>query len=58
MVKFVPVVEEAEQVDEETSRRPQIQRYFAFVNGNEDVFLVQHLLFSKVFWGYDFFFEK
>ena len=58
MVKFVPVVEETEQVDEETSRRPQIQRYFAFVNGNEDVFLVQHLLFSKVFWGYDFFFEK
>jgi hypothetical protein len=57
IVKFIPVVEEVEEDEDQTKTRPKIQRYFAFVNGNEDVFLVQHLLFSKIFWGYDFFFE-
>lgn len=57
MVKFIPVVEEVEVEADQSKTRPQIQRYFAFVNGNEDVFLVQHLLFSKIFWGYDFFFD-
>jgi hypothetical protein len=58
VVKFIPVVEEVEESEDQTKSRPKIQRYFAFVNGNEDVFLVQHLLFSKIFWGYDFFFES
>ncbi len=57
-VKFIPVVEQIE-VDEETeaATRPAVQRYFAFANGNEDVYLVQGLLFNKIFWGYDFFFK-
>ncbi len=59
IVKFVPVVEQVE-VDEDTeaSSRPAVQRYFAFVNGNEDVYLVQGLLFNKIFWGYDYFFKN
>lgn len=58
-VKLISVVENV-QVDEGNleETRPDIQRYFAFVNGNEDVFLVQDLLFKKVFWGYDFFFTR
>jgi|AntRauTorckE5430_2_1112549.scaffolds.fasta_scaffold02023_1 hypothetical protein len=58
IVKFIPVLEDVESHEDQTKTRPKIQRYFAFVNGNEDVFLVQHLLFGKVFWGYDFFFES
>lgn len=59
-VKLIPVIEQVEQKSEDdlTETRPDIQRYFAFINGNEDVFLVQDLLFKKVFWGYDFFFTK
>jgi hypothetical protein len=57
-VKFIPVVEEVEEVEENVKSRPKIERYFAFVNGNEDVFLVQQLLFGKIFWGYDSFFEQ
>lgn len=58
-VKFIPVIEQVE-IDEttEASSRPAVQRYFAFVNGNEDVYLVQGLLFNKIFWGYDFFFTN
>lgn len=57
-VKFIPVIEQVEEVTENEKSRPKIQRYFAFVNGNEDVYLVQQLLFGEIFWGYDFFFEK
>ena len=57
-VKFIPVIEQVEEVEENVKSRPKIQRYFAFVNGNEDVFLVQQLLFGEIFWGYEFFFEK
>lgn len=57
-VKFIPVVEQVEELEENAPSRPKIQRYFAFTNGNEDVFLVQQLLFGEIFWGYDFFFEK
>lgn len=57
-VKFIPVIEQVEEVVENVKSRPSIQRYFAFVNGNEDVYLVQQLLFGEIFWGYNFFFEK
>ena len=57
-VKFIPVIEQVEGDKDEGQSRPEVQRYFAFVNGNEDVFLVQNLLFKKVFWGYEFFFAK
>lgn len=56
-VKFIPVIEEVEELEENVKSRPKIERYFAFVNGNEDVYLVQQLLFGKIFWGYDSFFE-
>ena len=58
-VRFIPVIEQVE-IDEttEAASRPNVQRYFAFVNGNEDVYLVQGLLFNKIFWGYDFFFTN
>ncbi|MFK7949095.1 MAG: DUF4340 domain-containing protein [Saprospiraceae bacterium] len=57
-VKFIPVIEQVEEIQENVKSRPKVQRYFAFVNGNEDVYLVQQLLFGEIFWGYDFFFEK
>ncbi len=57
-VKFIPVIEEVEEDTDGTKVRPKIQRYFACVNGNEDVYLVQDLLFGKIFWGYDFFYTK
>lgn len=35
----------------------QAERYFIDIN-NEDFMLGQHLVLSKILWGYDFFFEK
>lgn len=35
----------------------QVERYYAEVN-NGDFMLVQHLVFGKILWGYDFFFEE
>ena len=45
-VKFIPVIEQVEEDENENKIRPNVQRYFAFINGNEDVFLVQQLLFG------------
>jgi hypothetical protein len=39
------------------SPRSSIQRYHA-LNRQEGVFIVQQLLFKKLFWGYDFFFHE
>ncbi len=35
----------------------QVERYYAALN-NGDFMLVQHLVFGKILWGYDFFFEE
>lgn len=37
----------------------QYEKYLVdFNNKDEDLFLIQHLVFKKIFWGYSYFFEK
>jgi hypothetical protein len=60
-VRFIPIIEEVDSdLDGSHEYRPDVERYFAFVDGTEgeDAVLVQHLVFKKIFWGYNFFFEK
>jgi len=58
-VKLFPIYVDAPNIDPSTGRKLAdtfVERYFAEVN-EEDFMLVQHRVFEKVFWGYDFFFN-
>lgn len=43
----------------EPGQTKEYEKYLADIkNDDNDLFLIQHLLFSKIFWSYEYFFEK
>jgi len=43
----------------EPGQTKQYEKYLADIkNDDKDLFLIQHLVFSKIFWSYEYFFEK
>jgi len=58
-VKLFPIYVDAPNIDASTGIKladNYVDRYFAEVN-DDDFMLVQHRVFEKVLWGYDFFFQ-
>jgi hypothetical protein len=60
VVQFFPIETTSTFFDPKTNREsemPYVERYFADVS-DKGFMLVQHIVFSKLFWGYSFFFEE
>ncbi len=60
IVQFFPIETTSSFFDPKTNQQrqtPYVERYFADVS-DKGFMLVQHIVFSKLFWGYGFFFEE
>lgn len=55
-VRIISIVQETNVTKSGKIVRPKVERFFAVVNDGEDFFLVQNLVFQKLFLGYDHFF--
>lgn len=58
VVKLYPIFPEANPEATQLPGADAVERYFADVNNGQDFMLIQHRVFSKILWGYDFFFEE
>ncbi|MBK7871403.1 MAG: DUF4340 domain-containing protein [Saprospiraceae bacterium] len=56
-VRLFPIIPEYDPAVTRLPNADAVERYFLDWNG-QDFMLIQHRVFSKILWGYDFFFEK
>ncbi|MDX1942167.1 MAG: DUF4340 domain-containing protein [Saprospiraceae bacterium] len=57
VVRLFPIIPLQDPANPRLPNADVVERYFLDWNG-QDFMLIQHRVFSKVLWGYDFFFEK